>query len=248
MKSINITKEGILEYYGNRVGYIRNNTAYVDEMFQKADIQEFLTNESGIPVEWQKDIFDKLIRGELDNTNQLTLKNCRLYQLKNTTNVEMRYIKYNELKAKGFGEPNISDYKVVYDGNVGTNNLEEIYDRFDRGEMSGDFKEGGIYISDVIELYDEKSSAFYYINPTGFEKLEHFNEPKIEAVKTFGEPAGKEPDGRQNKAFETVKTAEMPKEMPKQKAPAPGPVDEPDNTEIPSVKEEFQVETFKITM
>ena len=24
MKSINVTKEGIIEYYGNRVGYIKN--------------------------------------------------------------------------------------------------------------------------------------------------------------------------------------------------------------------------------
>ena len=48
MKSINITKEGILEYYGNRVGYVKNDTAFVDEMFKKADIADFLGKENGL--------------------------------------------------------------------------------------------------------------------------------------------------------------------------------------------------------
>ena len=101
MKSINITKEGILQYYGNRVGYVKNGTAVVDVMFKKPDINDFLTKENGFNVEWQKDIYDRLIKGDIGNIEQMTLKNCRLYQLKASTDIETRYIGYKLLKERG---------------------------------------------------------------------------------------------------------------------------------------------------
>ena len=249
MKSINITKEGILEYYGNRVGYVKNDTAFVDEMFKKADIADFLGKENGFKIEWQKDIYDRLIKGEITNPEQIALKNCRLYQLKSTTNVRMRFIGYKELKERGFKEPNVADYKVVYDGNVGTNDLEGIYDRFDGPNKPEGFTEGGIYISDVIELYDDNSSEFYYVNPTSFEKLMHFNEPKMTAEQKIDKPKESMPERLRNRQFEAVKATE-PETMKIDMAdPEPKPANEPEENNTPSEKEEsFQVETFKITM
>lgn len=249
MKSINITKEGILEYYGNRVGYVKNDTAFVDEMFKKADIADFLGKENGFKIEWQKDIYDRLIKGEIMNPEQIALKNCRLYQLKANTNVRMRFIGYKELKERGFKEPNVADYKVVYDGNVGTNDLEGIYDRFDGPNKPEGFTEGGIYISDVIELYDESSSEFYYVNPTSFEKLMRFNEPKMTAEQKIERPKEKIPERIQNRVFEAVKTAEPAPLKTNDAEPEQKPMAEPEETYTPSEKEEsFQVETFRITM
>lgn len=249
MKSINITKEGILQYYGNRAGYVRNGTAFVDEMFKKADVEEFLTKENGFKVEWQKDIYDRLVKGEIDSTNQVTLKKCRLYQLKPTTNIEARYIGYKELKEKGFEEPNEEDYKIVYDGNIGTNNLEGIYAKFDASDKPEGFKETGIFISDVIELYDENSSEFYYVNPSGFEKLKHFTEPKMAPARQFEKQEKKLPDKQVNKIFEPVNAPQKADELPEEKSSEQKPAEESKNTDAPSVKEEaFQVETFKITM
>lgn len=249
MKSINITKEGILEYYGNRVGYVKNDTAFVDEMFKKADIADFLGKENGFKIEWQKDIYDRLIKGEIMNPEQIALKNCRLYQLKANTNVRMRFIGYKELKERGFKEPNVADYKVVYDGNVGTNDLEGIYDRFDGPNKPEGFTEGGIYISDVIELYDENSSEFYYVNPTSFEKLMRFNEPKMTTEQKIERPKEKIPERIQNRVFEAVKTAEPAPLKTNDAEPEQKPMAEPEETYTPSEKEEsFQVETFRITM
>lgn len=249
MKSINITKEGILQYYGNRAGYVKNGTAFVDEMFKKADVEEFLTKENGFKVEWQKDIYDRLVKGKIENSNQVTLKNCRLYQIKPTTNIEARYIGYKELKEKGFEEPNVEDYKMVYDGNIGTNNLDGIYEKFDASDKPEGFTETGIFISDVIELYDEDSSEFYYVNPSGFEKLRHFTEPKTEPVRRFEKQEEKLPDKQASKIFEPVNAPQKADEAPEEKTNEPKPADEPKNTDAPSVKEdEFQVETFKITM
>ena len=249
MKSINITKEGILEYYGNRVGYVKNDTAFVDLMFKKADIADFLGKENGFKIEWQKDIYDRLIKGEIMNPEQIALKNCRLYQLKANTNVRMRFIGYKELKDRGFREPNVADYKVVYDGNIGTNDLEGIYDRFDSPNKPEGFTEGGIYISDVIELYDENSSEFYYVNPTSFEKLEHFNEPKMAVERKIDKPKERMPETLQNREFEAVKATEPETVKIDTAEPEQKLTTEPEVTDTPSEKEEsFQVETFRITM
>lgn len=248
MKSINVTKEGILQYYGNKAGYIRDGTAFVDEMFKKADVEEFLAKENGFKVEWQKGIYDKLVQGKIDNTNQVTLKNCRLYQLKASTNIETRFIGYKTLKERGFAEPNVEDYKVVYDGNIGTNNLEGIYARFDASDKPEGFTETGIFISDVIELYDENSSEFYYVNPSGFEKLNHFTEPKMQAERNLEKQTEKLPEQNSKQVFEALNATETAN-VPEEKIFEPKPADEPKKADEPSVKEEaFQVETFKITM
>ena len=41
---ISITKDGIIEYYGNQVGYVKDNKAVVDVMFQKDEVAEFFNN------------------------------------------------------------------------------------------------------------------------------------------------------------------------------------------------------------
>ena len=143
----------------------------------------------------------------------------------------------------------MADYKVVYDGNVGTNDLEGIYDRFDGPNKPEGFTEGGIYISDVIELYDENSSEFYYVNPTSFEKLMHFNEPKMTVEQKIERPKEKIPERIQNRVFEAVKTAEPAPLKTNDAEPEQKPMAEPEETYTPSEKEEsFQVETFRITM
>ena len=82
MNKVNITDKGILEYYGNRVGFVKNDTAYVDEMFRKKDIEEFLSGENGLNIEWRNDIYDRLVQGNVEVSESLTVKGCRLYQLK----------------------------------------------------------------------------------------------------------------------------------------------------------------------
>ncbi len=145
----------------------------------------------------------------------------------------MRFIGYDELKDRGFAEPNIDDYRVVYDGSMGTDNLEEIYAKFDAQEKPKDFEESGIYISDVIELYDEETNEFYYVNTQGFRRLDDFAKPKFEATgsrqmksRVYPKKRRKEPTGRFLK----------PKKEPETIEP------------IQDAEETFQVETFRITM
>lgn len=241
---ISITKDGIIEYYGNQVGYVKDNKAVVDVMFQKNEVAEFLTQKNGIPVEWKNDVYNNLLKGNVEET--VASKNCRIYQLKPETDLRMRFVSYSDLKDKGFEEPNIESYRVVFDGNVGTEVPEEIYDKFDGPNEVEGFEATGIFISDVIELYDDESSEFYYINASGFTKLNSFTEPKIEQKQT-----------------ETVKEEKVIAEEPKEVKEAEfvafrerldmgyGRTKTPEREaelNAPKTSEEIQVDTFKIDM
>lgn len=188
---INISKDGIIEYYGNEIGYVRDNKAVVDVMFQKDEIQGFLTEENGIAVDWREGIFGNIAIGRPEEI--LTTKNCRLYQLNSDADVRIKYIGYAELKEKGFSEPTVSNYKVTYDGNLGTEVLEEIYNALHDPDSVPGFDGNGIFISDVIELYDDNSSEFHYVDPYGFKKLEAFLEPKMELKEEIKTTEVKEP-------------------------------------------------------
>ena len=110
---ISITKDGIIEYYSNQVGYVKDNKAVVDEMFKRDEITEFLTQKNGIAVEWKNDVYNNLLKGNIEET--VISKNCRIYQLKPETDLRIRFVSYNDLKEKGFDEPNVSNYRVVFD-------------------------------------------------------------------------------------------------------------------------------------
>lgn len=220
MKSISISKDGIIEYYGNRAGYIRNHIAVVDEMFKRPEVEQYLKQENGIDIVWKNGVYDRLIKGDIENSS--VLKRCRIHQLKPNVDMRMKFIGYDELKQRGFGAPDMSNYRIVYDGDVKTNDLEEIYITFNQPELPDNYIGYSMSKSDVIELYDEGGSEFYYVDSIGFVKLD---EPDNEIVNT---------QKRKTPADESMKQASVPSG---------------NNMASPKTSnEEFQVETFKINM
>ena len=83
--------------------------------------------------------------------------------------VSTRFIPYEALLVR-FGQPDRKHYETVYDGLVGTNDPEEIYTLF-RDPVPG-YDGRPIGISDVLELYDEGGSEFYYCDRVGFRQIE----------------------------------------------------------------------------
>lgn len=228
MKSINISKEGIVEYYGNRAGYIKDNAAIMDEMFRRDDMEQYLKNEIGMQVIWKNGVYDKLIQGK---TEDLTvLKNCRIHQLKPDVDMRMKFISYSELLQRGFGNPDMSNYRIVFDGSLGTNDLEEIYDLLSREERPEDYSGYPLSQSDVIELYDKDGSEFYYVDSYGFVKLAETEPEMTEKYKS-------EEIMQEEVTWQGVNTSEPETETVPEDIQSPT---EPDD--------EFQVETFKISM
>lgn len=68
-------------------------------------------------------------------------------------------------------------YIKVYEGASDTNDLEELYDKFRYHPPSG-YTGHGLSISDVLELYDETGSSFFYVDRYDFKRID-FTESQL---------------------------------------------------------------------
>lgn len=178
MMSVKISENGIIEFYGNKVGFVKNRTAYIDKMFERRELTDVLMQSYALKVECRDGIYDRLISGEEAQTEMLKL--CRIYQLKPSVDVQMKFISLSDMKRLGFGKPNIKNYDVVYDGNIETNDLDEIYGKlYIDADVEG-YSGHTMTMSDVIELYDDNESTFYYVDKGGYTRIQFSDdEPEI---------------------------------------------------------------------
>ena len=78
------------------------------------------------------------------------------------------------------GELDASNYRMVYDGQVETNDLEALYTKFNIDHPPG-YEGHSLSMSDVLELYDYEGSTFYYCDRFGFKEVP-FQEPGQEQI------------------------------------------------------------------
>ena len=178
-------KNGLLVYYGNPAGYLKENEATVDTMFKSKEFEEWLSEKKFIS-NWTEGVFERLSKGEMLGNSQVEsspLKNVRIWQLKTDSDLELRFRGYDEVLNVS-GEPSKNNYDVVFDGELETNDLESIYTKFNIDHPS-DFKGHSLSISDVVELYDENSSEFNYVDQFGFKEIE-FADQSHEQGMTLG--------------------------------------------------------------
>lgn len=115
-----------LIFYGNPVGYVKEDTAVVDEMFRTDELNQYLSRMNLTP-RWEDGIFDRLVSGEVTGEEPVQpRKGCRIWQLKKDVDVAMRFIGYED-QVRKFGEPDAGNYTLVFDGDLGTSDLEQIY-------------------------------------------------------------------------------------------------------------------------
>ncbi len=152
-------------------------------------------------VKWVNGTFDRLTNGRLSlhssrdpnytkychtvarvagtagsETDDSTCANClrglrvRIWQLKPDVDIRMKFIGYDELLER-FGDPVPENYQAAYDGALDTNDLEEIYAKFNVEHPEG-FTGHSLSMSDVVELYDEAGSEFHYVDRFGFKQID----------------------------------------------------------------------------
>ena len=162
-------ENGRILYFGNLAGYVTGNKAVVDPLFSGDTLNRFLDRQKGIEeVEWRDGVYDRLMNGQVENTVESpVLKNIRIWQLKPEVDVYMKFISYDRMVEK-FGNPSPEDYQMVYDGEAESNNLEELYTRFNTGLHPSGYTGHSLSMSDVIELYDGEGSEFHYAGCGGF--------------------------------------------------------------------------------
>ncbi len=170
MKRIQI-KNGCVFYYGNPAGYIEDEKAVLDPMFKSEELEGWLNQRKLIP-KWTDGVFERLSRGGgiISNEEIVALKNCRIWQLKTDVCPGRKFIGYDEL-MKNFGEIDRDNYRLVYDGEIETNDLEEIYTKFNLDHPKG-FEGHSLSISDLVEFYDSTGSECYYVDRFGFKEID----------------------------------------------------------------------------
>lgn len=170
MKPIRI-ENGVIVYYGNLAGRISGDQAVVDPMFEGPELNAFLEKQKNIrEVKWTDGVFDRLANGSKDTDELRILKDCRVWQLKPSVDIRMKFIGYDDL-CQEFGSPDPENYQCVFDGTVDTNDLEALYEKFNVDHPVG-YRGHSLSMSDVLELYDETGSSFHYVDHFGFKKVE----------------------------------------------------------------------------
>lgn len=177
MNGIQVKNNRIL-YYGNTAGYVEKGKAVVDPMFENDELKSYLSNTRGLDIEWTPGTYERLAEGKLDpEGNAQILKKCRVWQLRPDVDPMMKFIGYDELLER-FGELDPDNYRVVYDGEVETNNLEELFAKFNLDHPSG-YEGHSLSMSDVVELYDHSGGSFHYVDRFGFKEVS-FQPPEQE--------------------------------------------------------------------
>lgn len=163
-------KNGLITYYGNPAGYVEKEAAIVDCIFQNEELSGWLRSRSLTP-RWTDGVMERLLAGDMGagGPEAAPLKNVRIWQLKPETDVYKKFISLDET-LRQFGVPSPGDYQAVYDGQLGTNNLEEIYARCNLDHPPG-YSGHSLSMSDVVELYDASGSEFHYCDRFGFKQI-----------------------------------------------------------------------------
>lgn len=184
MTPVKISEKGIIEFYGNKAGFVKDRAAYIDTMFDRPELTEVLEQSYSFAVKSMDGIYDRLASGNEVQTELLKL--CRIYQLKPNVDIRMKFISLNDMERLGFGKPNIKNYNIVYDGNIETNDLDEIYGKLYIDTEVDGYSGHAMAMSDIIELYDDSGSDFYYVDKGGYTQI-CFNDNEPEPDTSFSE-------------------------------------------------------------
>lgn len=166
-------REGILIYYGNPAGYLSDGLVVLDSIFDKREIIDYLSEKEKLAVEIRAGVYDRLSEGGgiepagIENRG----RRLKIYQLKQDSPILMRFVSLAERKRRGFDQPQKQEYVLVYEGEVDTFHLEEVWEKFGR-KVPGNFKGHALSISDVVEFSDGETSLFFYVEPKGFAEIE----------------------------------------------------------------------------
>ena len=173
MKRIYV-QNGIVFFYGNPAGYLGDGKAVIDCMFQKEELVSFVKEQFFVEPVFREGVYDRLSEGGgVKETAEVSIgegRRLRIYQLGQDSPFMMRFISLAEREKRGFEKPQQKEYALVYEGEVDTFSLEDVWEKFGR-RVPRDFEGHALSISDVVELSDEMASRYFYVEPKGFAEI-----------------------------------------------------------------------------
>ena len=165
-------RDGILIYYGNPAGYLSEGNVVLDSIFDRGEIIAYLSEKEKLAVEIRSGVYDRLSEvGRMEVTVQAAKgRRIRIYQLKQDSPLLMRFISLAEREKRDFEKPKEKEYALVYEGEMETFSLEDVWEKFGR-RVPRDFEGHALSISDVVEFSEEEVSRYFYVEPKGFAEI-----------------------------------------------------------------------------
>lgn len=145
------------------IGYFDEGTAILDSDFMGCEVGRKLIS-SGHSVFWRNGIA-KLLKTQ--SLNEPSVRSVRIHQLKTEVDPGKKFIGYAKLHQQ-YGGLDIDDYSVVFDGKLGTDNLDVLYEKFNGTKLPKGYRGHKLTVSDIVELYEENCSEFWYLDLEGF--------------------------------------------------------------------------------
>jgi hypothetical protein len=154
-------RNGCVFYYGNPAGYIDRDVAVMDAMFQNDELERWLTRNQ-LNAQWTNGVYERIADGNVPTYSDKAmpvLKNCRIWQLKPGAAAWKDIVTF----GRPLPEPKMEDYAVVYDGQLDTNDLEAIYDKFTERRGKGSCPSSAVaLVSDHVMDF-----AYFVVAATG---------------------------------------------------------------------------------
>lgn len=164
--------DGIVYYYENPAGIIKENQVIIDAIFNKEDLIQFVAAEISQNIVITEGVYKAIYEAkELPQiAEEIGQHMIRIYQLSLKSPVDVRFVTLKDRENLGYGAPRKEEYDLAYEEVIEKFDLEEIWDRFSK-LVPKDFKHHSMSISDVVEHVQGKKSSFYYLDRNGFVEI-----------------------------------------------------------------------------
>lgn len=106
--------------------------------------------------------------GDIARVDHCRKKRVRIYQI--DIESEFAFMNYDWLRSKGRSSPPAYQYNIVFDGQLETDSLEDVFRIFNLEHPEG-YTGRSLSVSDIVELYDERDRRFYFCDAIGFKKI-----------------------------------------------------------------------------
>ena len=152
------------------IGYLNEEKSAVVDFNALASYANRWLMQHGYKIEWKAGVIQELEK-QLQQEPAEEEARVRIYQMENGRTLrEKRYASYDRTIER-FGKIDPADYQCVFDGSLGTENLEEIFYRLNRGEKPSGYTGRSLSVSDVIELIRREESSFHFVDSYGFQEI-----------------------------------------------------------------------------
>lgn len=148
---------------GVPIGYFEGDTAVMDEDFWAGETARSLAHR-GNKMRFEPGLAQKLLA---EKKKKPLPRKVRVLQLGPQAAPEKKFTCYALLYQR-FGGITPEDYRVVFDGQLDTDDLNRLYERFNEPQLPKGYTGHRLSVSDVVELYDGSGAEFWYLDEEGF--------------------------------------------------------------------------------